>query len=85
MYRNRYIIVAILMAILCQVCVRAEIYTLDEAREMYKAGRYVEAAPTFAKELKKKPKNGSLNHWYGVCLYYCCLSSRLLVSVKRVA
>jgi len=70
MYRNRYIIVAILMAMLCQVCVRAEIYTLDEAREMYKAGRYVEAAPTFAKELKKKPKNGSLNHWYGVCLYY---------------
>ena len=30
MYRNRYIIVAILMAMLCQVCVRAEIYTLDK-------------------------------------------------------
>lgn len=49
--------------------VQAEIPTLDEARELYKAGRYEEAAPTFAKELKRKPNDGSLNHWYGVCLY----------------
>lgn len=49
--------------------VQAEIPTLEEARELYKAGRYEEAAPAFAKELKRKPNDGSLNHWYGVCLY----------------
>lgn len=48
---------------------RAEAPTLDEARELYKAGKYEEAAPVFAKELKRKPNDGSLNHWYGVCLY----------------
>ena len=48
---------------------RAEVPTLDEARELYKAGKYEEAAPVFAKELKRKPNDGSLNHWYGVCLY----------------
>lgn len=47
----------------------AEMPTLDEARELYKAGKYEEAAPVFAKELKRKPNDGSLNHWYGVCLY----------------
>ncbi len=50
--------------------VYAAVPTLDEARELYKAGQYEAAAPTFAKELKRKPKNGSINHWYGVCLYY---------------
>ena len=49
---------------------KAEVYTLDEARELYKAEKYEEAAPTFKAQLKKKPKNGSLNHWYGVCLYH---------------
>ena len=43
--------------------------TLDEARTMYRAGEYAEALPVFEKNLKKKPKNPSLNQWYGVCLY----------------
>lgn len=43
--------------------------TLNEARELYKAGKYKEAAPVFKAELKKKPRDGSLNHWYGVCLF----------------
>ena len=69
---SKYIhtIAAILIAIVATATAQAEIYTLDEARELYKAGKYEEAAPTFQKELKKKPKNGSLNHWYGVCLHY---------------
>lgn len=43
--------------------------SLDDARQLYKEGKYEEAAPIFAKELKRKPNNGSVNHWYGVCLY----------------
>lgn len=47
----------------------AQTYTLDEARALYNEGKYEEAAPTFAKEVKRKPNNGSVNHWYGVCLF----------------
>ena len=43
--------------------------TLNEARELYKAGKYKEAAPVFKAELKKKPRDGSFSHWYGVCLF----------------
>ena len=64
----KYIIVCFMLQV--SLLVRGEIYTLDQAREMFNRGEYVEAAPTFAKELKKKPKNGSINHWYGVCLYH---------------
>ncbi len=44
--------------------------TLDEAKELYKAGRFAEAAPTFKAQLKSRPNDGSLNHWYGVCLFH---------------
>ena len=64
---RKWILFACLFLFLSSV--QAEIPTLDEARELYKAGRYAEAAPTFASELKRKPNDGSLNHWYGVCLY----------------
>ena len=43
--------------------------TLEDARNMYRAGLYEEALPIFEKNLKKKPKTPSLNQWYGVCLY----------------
>lgn len=68
--RNWLLTLGVLLAMLqCATQARCEIYSLDEAREMYKAGKYAEAAPTFAHELKRKSNNGSLNHWYGVCLY----------------
>lgn len=49
------------------LCIDAQ--TLEDARNMYRAGLYAEALPVFEKNLKKKPKNPSLNQWYGVCLY----------------
>jgi tetratricopeptide (TPR) repeat protein len=65
-----YTIIACIVAFCSYTSAQAEIYSLDEARELYKAGQYEKAAPTFKAELKKKPKHGSYNHWYGVCLYY---------------
>lgn len=47
----------------------AETYTLDRAKELFNEGLYEEAAPTFAKELKRKSNDGNLNFYYGVCLY----------------
>ncbi len=61
--------------------------TLDEARELYKAGKYAEAAPTFKAQLKRRPNDGSLNHWYGVCLFheksYVEAEKHLIVGMKR--
>lgn len=48
--------------------VSASATTLEEAKEMYRNGNYADALPTFLDALKKKPKDGSLNHWVGVCL-----------------
>ena len=47
--RNWLLTLGVLLAMLqCATQARCEIYSLDEAREMYKAGKYAEAAPTFA-------------------------------------
>lgn len=43
--------------------------TLDEAKALYRQGCYAEALPAFRAALKSKPKDPSLNHWTGVCLY----------------
>lgn len=43
--------------------------TLDEAKALYRKGHYAEALPAFRTALKSKPKDPSLNHWTGVCLY----------------
>lgn len=65
----------------------AEALTLDQARELYKAGKYAEAAPVFKAQLKRRPNDGSLNHWYGVCLFhekkYAEAEKYLKVGVKR--
>ncbi|MBD5285364.1 MAG: hypothetical protein HDS29_03690 [Bacteroides sp.] len=42
--------------------------TLNEAKEMYQAGDFEGALPVFLEEIKKKPKDASLNQWLGVCL-----------------
>ncbi len=44
--------------------------TLDEAKKLYKAGNFAKAAPVFKKHLKSRPNDGSLNHWYGVCMFH---------------
>ncbi|MBR0334076.1 MAG: PD40 domain-containing protein [Bacteroidales bacterium] len=43
--------------------------TLQEARAMFREGNYQQSMPVFEKELKRKPKDASLNYWYGVCVY----------------
>ncbi len=39
--------------------------TLEEAKEMYLAGKYADALPAFEKAIKSSPKNASYNQWYG--------------------
>lgn len=43
--------------------------TLQDARNMYLNGNYAEALPIFEQQLKARPNDASINHWYGVSLY----------------
>lgn len=43
--------------------------TLQQGRNLFSQGRYLEAKPIMLKYLKQKPSDASRNYWYGVCLY----------------
>lgn len=42
---------------------------LSNAKTLYTQGDYEKALPLFEKEYKAKPKDGVINHYYGVCLF----------------
>ena len=65
--KNIFILAAMVAALLLAVP-SASAVTLNEAREMYRAGDFEGALPTFLEEIKRKPKDASLNQWVGVCL-----------------
>ena len=43
--------------------------TLEQAKSVYNKGDYAKALPMMMEQHKKSPKNGSIAHWLGVCLY----------------
>lgn len=67
MKKKLTLIIAILVT--CVSAFAASNNNLTTARQLYKKGEYAKALPLFQKEYKKKPKDGSINHWIGVCLY----------------
>lgn len=56
-------------AILLLALFNASAETLDQAKSLYNNGKYREALPMFKEFLAQSPKDASLNHWIGVCLY----------------
>lgn len=65
---KRYKVIVFLLA-LFGIAFTMNAITLNEAKEMYLNGQYEEALPVFEEALASKPKDASLNHWVGVCLY----------------
>lgn len=63
----KYLFTIILLALSAQ---NVFAYTYEEAKSLYKQGKYSEALPVFQNRYKRYPNNGALNHWLGVCLYY---------------
>ena len=57
----------------------------EQAKKLFNAGKYAEAKPAFQKLIKRNPKNGSLNYWYGVCLYETGESDKCLPYLKHAA
>ncbi len=41
----------------------------EKAKQLFNDEKFIEARTDFEKLLKKNPKNGNLNYWYGACLY----------------
>lgn len=63
LYIKRFIAFLLIAVAICTSAT-----TLEEAKEMYRNGNYADALPVFLEAIKKKPKDGSLNQWVGVCL-----------------
>ena len=59
----------IILVLLVSVVSNSFANNLKQARELYLDGKYKEALPLFEKEYKKKKRDGSINHWLGVCLF----------------
>lgn len=57
----------LLFMLLCLPTVYAQ--TLTTGKNLYRQGRYEEAAKVFAKHIRNYRSNASVNHWYGVSLY----------------
>lgn len=63
----RATILYILLSISCVAGIQAQ--ALNEAKELYKSGKFEQALPIFEAEYNAKPTDASLNLWYGVCLF----------------
>lgn len=63
--KNRIFLLLVLLA----VTMNAGSQTLQQGRNYFNAGNYVEAKPIMLKYLKQKPDDASRNYWYGVCCY----------------
>lgn len=63
--KNRILLLLVLLAF----TVTAGSQTLQQGRNLFNAGNYVEAKPIMLKYLKQSPNDASRNYWYGVCCY----------------
>ena len=64
----RKILLVVISVFIASVC-ELNADNLTKAKTYYNNGNYELALPLFEKEYKKNKRNGSVNHWIGVCLY----------------
>lgn len=57
----------------------------EQAKKLFNEGQYAEAKPMFEKLLKKNPRNGNLNYWYGACCYETGETDKCLPHLKVAA
>lgn len=65
--RNNLSYILMIIAVLCSASLGAQ--TLTSGKNLYRQGKYEEAAKVFAKHINNYRSNASVNHWYGVSLY----------------
>lgn len=59
--------------------------SLEQAKKLFNAGKYTEAKPAFQRLIKRYPKNGSYNYWYGACLYETGEADKCLPYLEHAA
>lgn len=59
----------ITISLLAQAAASAMALTPDEARELFAAGEYEEAAPALAEAARREPRNAQLNQMAGIALF----------------
>lgn len=57
----------------------------EQAKRLFNAGKFAEAKPAFQKLVKRFPRNGSYNYWYGACLYETGEADKCLPYLKLAA
>ena len=50
-------------------CTTLSAQTLEQAKTLFREGKYAEAKPVFQRYARNYPNNGSYNYWYGACCY----------------
>ncbi len=65
--KNTFLYILLTLALLCAPTLTAQ--TLTSGKNLYRQGKYEEAAKVFAKHIRNYRSNASVNHWYGVSLY----------------
>lgn len=85
--RKMYIYILCLLLSLGGTSVYAQ--SQEKAKQLFNEGKFEEAKTSFENLLKKNPKNGNLNYWYGVCLYEtgetkACISHLEFAAERRV-
>lgn len=81
MYLFRYIVLFILTTL--QITAIGQ--NLNQGKRLFAEEKYKEAKPIFEKAVKKNPRNGSLNYWYGVCCYHTEEGKKALPYLKYAA
>lgn len=74
-----------LLGCLPLMALTASAQSQEQAKKLFNAGKYEEAKPAFQKLIKRNPKNGSLNYWYGACLYETGEADKCLPYLKHAA
>jgi len=58
---------SLFILLMCNIFI-AQSQTVGQARSWFLNGEYKKALPVFQREIMSKPRDPSLNFWYGVCL-----------------
>ena len=59
----------LLLGCLPLIALTASGQSQEQAKRLFNEGKYAAAKPAFQKLVKRYPKNGSSNYWFGACLY----------------
>ena len=83
MRKNRVVITILFISLFTITYTHAQ--TVEQAKALFKEGKFEEAMPVFEKQVEASPRNANYNYWYGVCLYETGAAMQALPYLKFAA